>query len=221
MNLGINILLSFILGVLSSILATYIVLKKVRLLPKKSIYYLGSKLLDCDIDYVYDNEEVASDDILLHATNSDEVRVLSNRGNRLTTEERKLSQLISPNQKFCKLSVLIGDPDAEPTKEIAIEFDRLQNTYTNLSYKEDVRRSVNMLRNLQEKYRGRIFVRTHCLPNAFRLLFTDNYLFLSFFSLKGVSASRSRVYRIKKNTFLYDAFDRYFRWAWANYSFDV
>ena len=102
----------------------------------------------------------------------------------------------------------------------AEDFDKNGSTYTKSSYIDEVNLSIKKLQNIANNPTNNTHLYLHTLPETFRLFFTENYLYLSFFN-KGESASKSRVLRIKKDTELFNGFSLYFDWIKTDLSLQV
>lgn len=205
----------FLLRVLASCTASVILFFIARYLRRNIrflFFFLLARLTRCGIRCIYDNEDRAAADILLDAERSRPVRVLSIRGFRLTSEDRPLSKLLRPDTDFQTLEVLLADPRSAALKDRSEDFAHRAATYVvPAQYQEDVVHSLNILYDAKTR-NGKIDIRMHRQPESFRLLFTDEHLYLSFFP-KGKSASLSRVYRIPRNTELYNAFEQHYNWV--------
>jgi len=170
---------------------------------------VNSITLDSGIDMIFENEEKASADILSKCNKSEKISILSIRGNRITSEERKLSEIF--NNKLLKKEIFISKANSKYLEIRANDFDRKGNTYINASYINEVKLSIQKLKNIASNPLNNTELYLHSLPETFRLFFTKEYLYLSFFN-KGESASKSRVFRIKKDTELFNAFSIYLDW---------
>lgn len=147
-----------------------------------------------------------------HANRSKEIKVLSIRGFRLALEERPLSKLLKTDTNFNKIEILISDPDSPFLKKRANDFADSGITYTSASgYKNDNKQVLDKIHDLRKK-NSKIDLYIHTQPESFRLLFTDEYLYLSFFP-KGKTASESRVFKIACYTELYEAFLEHYNWV--------
>jgi len=203
---------AFTMGVVTSICATVICTMLARFGPRRVrtlLFGILSTLLGCNICHIYENEGEAAEDILREAADSTSVRVLSIRGMRLTSEDRPLSKLIRPG--FCKgtVEVMLADRDSVALEARAAGFALDTCTYsTNDRYKQDVIRSLNVLHEVSKK-NPNLSVRTHHEPQSFRIIFTDEHAFLSFFP-KGRSGSTSRVHKIPRKTDLYHALEEHY-----------
>ncbi|HJW86651.1 MAG TPA: hypothetical protein VJ440_08470, partial [Candidatus Brocadiaceae bacterium] len=167
---------------------------------------------DTGVDKVYENEEGAAKDIIEYANLSETVRCISIRGNRFISDDRSLNELLKPPAKYREIRIMIADPDSDACKERSQGFSNSISHETTAEYQEDVKNVINKLERAKQR-NNKIKLKLHCQPEAFRLIITNAYTFLSFYPV-GQSASKSRVFRIKRDTELYIAFEKYFNWAW-------
>jgi hypothetical protein len=216
-----DVMLQFLSGVLASLSAAVIAGIFIRYFPRRHKFLMSfvGRILGCGIECVYKNEDEATGDILKSASTSKQIRVLSIRGFRLTNEERPLNRLLGNEYSYDRLEVMIANPHSAAVTKRAQGFADLARTYAKASlYVDDIVRSLNVLLAASAKNR-RIQVRMHTQCESFRLLLTDDDLYLSFFP-KGKSASKSPVYRIRRGSYLYDAFVAHYDWVRDNLSDD-
>ncbi len=207
---------AFWIGVAASLIATYLAAFFSKYLPHHVQAIIGAvvgRLLGVGINHIYKNEEKASDDMLRDSARSKSIRVLSIRGFRLTSEGRPLSKLLGKDFAYDDLDVMIADPRSPAVVERSRGFTDTALMYPqDQLYAEDVAKSINVLIGAAKANR-RIHLRTHHQCESFRLFITDDSLYLSFFP-KGRSASTSPVYRIARNSLLYNAFAAHYMWMW-------
>src|SRR5579885_5026 len=125
-------MMEFLIGILASFTAAVIFVITSKFLPQRTrvfIFFLFSKLFHCGISYIYENEGKAAKDILFHASRSKNVRVLSIRGFRLTSEDRPLSNLLRTDFNVKKLEVILADPESTAIKERSKDFVDFGATY--------------------------------------------------------------------------------------------
>lgn len=213
--------ISFLLGVAASLLASAIWLVFFsRYLPTHARAWLAkavSSALHYGIDNVYRNEDAAANDILEDAALSKTVKILSIRGFRLTSPERPLSKLLSSENSYDSLEVMVASPSSFGAANRALGFHQSAVTYGDKNlYLHDIIKSINVL-VAASRVNRRIDVRLHDQCESFRLMITDRNLYLSFFP-KGKSASTSPVYKIRRDCLLYDAFLKHYNWIHDEHS---
>lgn len=205
---------AFLVGVASAIMAALLVGIFGQYLPTHIKAWLTtalSRAMHTGIDRVYKDEDHAAKDILADASESRQIRVLSIRGFRLTSDERPLSKLLSRENSYELLEIMISHPNSPAVLKRAHAFSEWALTYGDHSfYVQDVVKSINVLVASSQR-NSRIHVRLHNQCESFRLLITDSNLYLSFFP-KGKPAATSPVYRIRSNTNLYHAFLTHYYW---------
>lgn len=175
---------AFIVGVASAIVATVLIGIFGQYLPMHIKVWLTtalSRAMHTGIDRVYKNEEHAAKDILADASESRQIRILSIRGFRLTSDERPLSKLLSRENSYDLLEIMISPPSSSAALKRAHEFSEWALTYGDrMFYLQDVAKSINVL-VAASRQNSRIHVRLHNQCESFRLLITDSNLYLSFF----------------------------------------
>jgi hypothetical protein len=207
-------IIAFLVGVASAIVGTILVGIFGQYLPIHLKVWLTtalSRALHSGIDRIYKDENSAANDILADASDSRQIRILSIRGFRLTSAERPLSRLLSRDNSYDTLEIMISPPDSPAAMSRAQMFSNSAVTYGDSAfYLQDVAKSINVL-VAASRDNDRIHVRLHDQCESFRLLITDRNLYLSFFP-KGRPAATSPVYRIRNDALLYHAFVTHYSW---------
>lgn len=150
-----------------------------------------------------------------HRSNS--VKVFRARGNSLILDRGNLNFLVRKNEYTGKVDCLLSGEseylDARAT-EVA-NFNDSYKFHDNFKkYKDEV--SVN--RNNAAKLAAwlpNFTLKTHKEPIVFRFILTDDYLFLTFFSV-GKYAKDKPVLMIPKGSEIYSGMTRYFDLVWKN-----
>jgi len=207
--------LSFVLGVASSIVATALVAIGVRYLPRRAQATLAAivaRAMGCGINRIFPNEDTAASDMLAAAGKSRAIRVLSIRGFRITGEDRPLNKLLGRGFDFETFEVMLANPKGRPAAKRAAGFVQKSAGHPKASlYVRDIEKSLSVLKECSRRD-PRIKVRTHSQCESFRLFITDQYIYLSFFP-KGQSASTSPVFRIHSGSLLYDSLVAHYEWV--------
>jgi hypothetical protein len=164
------------------------------------------------IDKIYENEFYAADDIIKYSDKSDYVKCLSIRGKRFVSDDRNTNKLLSKERKYKEIWIMIADSNSDSCKERAKSFVNPITHHSQQEYQDDVEKVIAKIRRISEE-NHKIKLRLHCQPEVFRLIITYDYVFLSFYPV-GVSASKSRVFRVDRYSELYKSLDCYFDWAW-------
>lgn len=211
---------AFYLGVLSSIIASFVFAFSSWIYAtkykKELIIFLG-KLSGTGIEYIYKSDSDANSDMLTAIKRSASVKVFSMRAFRMLKDGAGLKILLQEDCPCGSVDVLLADYDSLSVKKRAEEFLKIDPTYTIERYKEDIRWSVKQVCSNQRN--PNLKLRLHSQPAFIRMLITDDYLFLSFFS-KIETGDNSKVFKITRFSPLYEALYRYFDWIWVQSSID-
>lgn len=210
---------AFILSIIASIIATVIMIAYPKYSPsfiRRIFFKVLLKQFKGGIAYIYDNEDEAAEDILKHANNSLTVKVLGIRGFRLSSPDRKLNGLLSDKMNYEKIQITLSDPASPYAKSRSNDFVKKDFLHVEQTYEADIAHVLNTIHMCKQK-NNRIELKVHEQPESFRLIITEDFLYLSFFP-RGKSASLSRCYKIQNRSELYNAFVVHFNWVYDKMS---
>ncbi|WP_036552241.1 hypothetical protein [Nocardiopsis sp. CNS-639] len=209
---------AFLLGVLSSLLATVLVVvagwfRSGR--PRWWLVGLLSRLTGTGITRLYRQQRFAEADLARDITRAKWVKVLAGRGNVLTRDA--FAPLWSGNS--CTVQVLLPDPGSDQQSWLSRRGEDLGRADLGISppmLAAQVRANTAYLERIR-LHNPAVDLRLFDLPNIFRVIATDRGAYLTFYSRHG-HGRHSLCLHLSPSGALYDAALGLFEFSWANSS---
>lgn len=214
-----DILVNFLLSILSSIIATILVFIGVTLVSKnvrRALTSVASSLLKIDTKFVYTNSQEASLEIKEALARTRNVRIFTGRGNEFQGD------LYSPllkdtGKKGPYTKILLPDPVVHAPLTDWIDYREREIAIFDKAFgKGTLRRQVeNNLVFLQSYVDlGRFEVRKYNLPHIGRIILTDEQLFLQPYQENSHGRYSSVTQYGRGST--YDMYSRFFDMVWED-----
>lgn len=162
----------------------------------------------------YTNFQQCEKDLKKAIGSTKSIRFMAIRGFAMTQETYALFKILEDDYqktKTLEIKVLLADPEAEEALLRAKEFceTSIENTDT---YLLQIKNSINMITDMSALY-PKTSLRLHSEPAIFRVLLTDDWCFVGFYTKK-LKGHTSPVLKISRKGIFFDAFDRYFDKTW-------
>ncbi|MEU8194958.1 hypothetical protein AB0C10_14380 [Microbispora amethystogenes] len=176
---------AFMLGVVSSLLATAITVAGGWLLSVRSRQWpvaLLSRLTGLGVHHVFPHQRQASQDLAAELTRARWVHVLAGRGNELTRDGFAALWQNAGN-RLDNVQVLLPDPDLGPDSWLCrreAEMRRVDLGFSPGMLAEQVRINATYLAEVAS-HRERVSLRFYDLPNLHRVIVTDNVAYLTMY----------------------------------------
>ncbi|MFE1168270.1 hypothetical protein [Nocardiopsis sp. NPDC058789] len=207
---------AFLLGVLSSLLATALVfvggwLRTGR--PRWWLLGLLSRLTGTGITRLYRHQGSSEVDLAQDLARARWVKVLVGRGNVLTRDA--FTPLWSGAPK--PVQVLLPDPDSDPATWLSRRGADLAHTDPGFGpelLRAQVRANTDYMRRVRERSPA-VDLRQFDLPNTFRIIATDSGAYLTFYG-RHEHGRHSPCLHLAASGALYHAALGLFEFAWAN-----
>ncbi|MGQ4269894.1 hypothetical protein [Nocardiopsis changdeensis] len=209
---------AFALGVLSSILATMILLAAGWVRSSRPRWWLVgllSRLTGTGVRRVYRRQRSAEEDIGRDLARARWVKVLSGRGNTLTRDV--FAPLWSGSVGGVEsVQILLPDPDAVPGEWLARRATDLASVdpgFTTELLREQIRANTAYLARVSSGRRG-VELRRFDLPHLYRVIVTDRAAYITFYERHGHGRHSPCLY-VSAPGMLYEAALHFFAVTWA------
>ncbi|WP_067599156.1 hypothetical protein [Nocardiopsis listeri] len=211
-------MVAFVLGVLSSILATMILvlvgwMRSSR--PRWWLVALLARLTGTGVHRVYRRQSSAEKDVARDLARARWVRVLTGRGNTLTRDV--FTPLWSDTTgRVESVRVLLPDPDAVPGEWLALraaELEPIDPGFTPDLLRNQIRANTSYLSSVAKGREG-IELRRFDLPHLYRVIVTDQAAYITFYD-RGRHGRHSPCLYVRAPGVLYEAALHFFSTTWA------
>lgn len=209
---------AFVLGVLSSILATmiFVLVGWVRSSrPRWWLVALLARLTGTGVRRVYHRQESAEKDLAEELTQARWVGVLTGRGNTLTRDV--FAPLWSKTTgRVESVQILLPDPDAVPGEWLtlrAAELEPIDPGITTDLLRDQIRANTSYLASVA-KSREEVELRRFDLPHLYRVVATDRAAYITFYDRRKHGRHSPCLY-VRAPGVLYEAALHFFSITWA------
>lgn len=163
---------------------------------------------------IYSSFNAAKKIIEKGVKSSEKIKFFAIRGFPISQETYALRKAILDSfnpHKNNEFKVMLINPDSRFAEIRAEEFSQvgIENEET---YLQQIKSSINVVVDMKSKYQN-LQLKLHNSPAMFRILIFDDYCLIGFYTKKIIGATSPVLY-IKKTSFLYQAFERYFDIMW-------
>lgn len=200
---------NILLGVLGNICFAILVftLNKLKLINLRK---WTLKVLNIGIDQYYKNREESNKYLFDDNKNTKSIKILTNRGYFFADSYDIGDPSLRDWNPLPHSKVLLINPESEYTLKRYKEIKTVaKNQNWNIEhFKSDIKNSAAKMTGIEN-----LELRFHSEPSVFRLIITDDYLYLSGFPGNDFGKNKP-VYRIPKNTFLFSLINKYFDEIW-------
>lgn len=170
---------------------------------KKWLSRICSKIFKHGVECVYQNQAQAINDIKKDIENSNGIKIFCMRGRSFIQYDQPLSYILE--KRNFEIKYLLADPNSSFVEKRAQEINKIK------SYKGELENNLSDLFAVSGE-KKEVEVRTHRQPAVFRLIILDDSLYLSFFTSD--LGSQLNVFKINKESLIYEGFNRYFKMIW-------
>ncbi|MFE0425048.1 hypothetical protein [Streptomyces sp. NPDC058953] len=211
---------AFTFGVLSSLVASVILLVLGRLRGSRPLWWLAAAVSRCTgtgLGRVYRHQSSAEGDIARDLSRARWIKVLAGRGNVLTREV--FAPLWSGELAPEFVQVLLPDPNARGDSWLdrrSRDVVRFDPGFTPDMLRNQVRANMDYLVRAADG-RGDVELRSFDLPHACRVIATDRAAYLTFYSDSSHGRNSACLYA-RAPGLLYSIAIQQFDTAWANSS---
>jgi len=206
-----NLVLGIIIGILANILFAVILygFNKVKLVP---VQKLLNRFFKIGISRVYKNRKEANKFLYKENNETKSLKILTNRGYFFSSHSKgeESDQAVSLWKNLESAEVLLLNPNSVHTKnryEEIVSFAE-DKAWSLEHFKSDIKNSAYKLKDIPN-----VDVKLHNEPSIFRIVITDDNLYLSGFPSSNYGRDKP-VYKIPKDSFLFDIFLKYFNSIW-------
>ncbi len=214
-----DILVNFLLSILSSIIAAVIIFITAAWLSKnvrRALTSVASTLLKIDVKFVFTNSQEAGQDIKEAFTKTRHVRIFTGRGNEFQGDLYS-SLLKDTGKRGPYTKILLPDPIEHNPQTNWIDYREREIAAFDKAYgKGTLRRQVeNNLAFLKSYlHLGKFEVRKYSLPHIGRIILTDEQLFLQPYE-ENSHGRHSPVTQYGRGS-TYDMYSRFFDMVWED-----
>ncbi|MGW9556906.1 hypothetical protein ACWGSK_20600 [Nocardiopsis sp. NPDC055551] len=209
---------AFVLGVLSSILATMVLMFLGWMRsshPRWWLVTLLARLTGTGVRRVYRHQASAETDVARDLAQARWVGVLTGRGNTLTRDV--FTPLWSDTTgRVESVRVLLPDPDAVPGEWLTMRAEELEPTDPGFApdlLRDQIRANTSYLVSVA-KSRGEVELRRFDLPHLYRVIVTDQAAYITFYD-RGRHGRHSPCLYVRAPGVLYEAARHFFSTTWA------
>lgn len=205
-----------VIGTLTSILGSIILILFTALISKKAKrLFIGifSKLLDIDIDFVYDNKQDSLKEVTNEIKKAKWVKIFTGRGNELQREA--FQEVFNKNNKT---KILLPNDSTDSTNFCFLnQREKELSTFDKSFGGGLLRTQVQAIYAFLNKYLNdeKVEVRKFNVPCIGRIVITDRALIYTPYTHDTYSRD-CKVYLIRRNDPLYENFDRFFDQIWES-----
>jgi hypothetical protein len=209
----------FLLGVLSSIIASIILLLFSLKISKSAKWVLIgflARLTNSDLEFVFKNKKDSAPDLELELERAKSIYIFAGRGNELKRDT--FSSIFSERKENKKvdLKILLPDPEVIEGRPDWIglresEVSKFDSTYGKRDYlRSEISTSIQFVLNHIESERANL--RLYQFPQSHRAILTENYLYFTPY-LSDRHGRGSVVYKFRRGE-MYDYYLRMFNLIW-------
>ena len=209
---------AFVLGVLSSILATMILVFVGWMRsshPRWWLVALFARLAGTGVHRVYRRQASAEKDLAQELARARWVRVLTGRGNTLTRDV--FTPLWSDTSgRVESVRVLLPDPDVVPGEWLTLRAKELESIDPGFApdlLRDQIRANTSYLASVA-KSRGEVELRRFDLPHLYRVIATDRAAYITFYDRRKHGRHSPCLY-VRAPGVLYEAALHFFSTTWA------
>lgn len=211
---------AFLLGVLSSLVASGVVLVLGVLRGSRPLWWfvaLGSWCTGTGLGRVYRHQASAEKDIARELERARWIKVLAGRGNTLTREA--FSPLWSGEFALESVQILLPDPSTRDNSWLdrrAYDVCRFDPGFTPSLLRNQVQTNIDYLEHVSHTQRN-FELRSFNLPNTCRVIATDRAAYITFYSRASHGRSSPCLY-VRAPGLLYSFALQHFDSAWVGSS---
>ena len=209
---------AFVLGVLSSILATMILVFVGWMRsshPRWWLVAIFARLTGTGVHRVYRRQASAEKDLAQELTRARWVRVLTGRGNTLTRDVFTPLWSCSTG-RVESVQVLLPDPDAVPGEWLTLrasELEPIDPGFTTELLRNQIRANTSYLASVAANSRE-VELRRFDLPHLYRVIATDRAAYITFYDRRKHGRHSPCLY-VRAPGALYEAALHFFSTTWA------
>lgn len=163
-------------------------------------------------DKIYENIYDAHEDIAIDIRNSGFLKFFGLRGGTFEKETSKVADAMH-DTKNLEIKLLLSYPYCNEIEERLKRVPDFQAADKREKQWQDIYLKARILKD-ELIMKENATIKFHKLPLIYRLIITQNHLYMSFYENK--NSSKSRLYRFDNGTSFYKGFKRYFSYAWKN-----
>ncbi|MEV0974494.1 hypothetical protein [Microtetraspora glauca] len=210
---------AFVLGVVSSLLATALTFAGGWILSMRSRQWpvaLLSRLTGLGVRRVFSHQHLASQELADELARARWVRVLAGRGNELT-RDGFAAVWEAVGRRLESVQILLPDADLGPDSWLArreAEMRRIDPGFSAGILAEQVRINAAYVGEVAQ-HREHVSLRFYDLPNAHRVIVTDNVAYLTFYR-QNEHGRKSPCIVAQRPGLMYDYALLLFSTAWDN-----
>jgi hypothetical protein len=197
-----EVVLTFVLGVITSLITELILFLVLKFLKSKKLKNLLSKAILHEDYFPFANQKSAIDDIRKKTKESATIRILSIRGLSYIGIDGDFKFVWDDDNK--RIEIIFSDIDNHAINRRSRLFQE-----NNKDYRNEMEHVKNYILEKQVYFQNLSFY-LHQEDLAFRIIILDKYMYLSFFNA-GIRASDSQIYRFERDSEIYKAFKTYYK----------
>jgi len=199
-------MLNFLLGVLSSIAGSLILIVLTRISSKYIFFEFCSRMLGNELLVKFENRESSKKSLQSALNSSSMVYIFAGRGNELRREPFEELFHKRPANRKVDLQILLPNPEQDDIrnnwlKEREAELSSFDSSYKVNTLKTEIIASIQYLKGYFEQ--DKCILGLYSFPHIGRFIVTDDYLFLTPYSNKN-HARDCPVYKFKKGHLYYN-----------------
>lgn len=210
---------SFLINILASVIGGIVLLWAATILSRKARWVLTGvlgRLLNIDIDYVFENKGAARTDLGIELRRTRDVAILASRGNEL--QRGTFASLFHerPQKRQIRVRILLPQTLLEES-----EYDWVRQREAELA-KFDKAHGKGLLRQqieasvlfIQQYIDDSVELRRFNAPHIGRLVITDRFVYYTPYR-SDAHGRDSKVYKFRRSGEMYDNLLRFFEQLWS------
>jgi hypothetical protein len=214
-----NTVFNFLLSILASFIAGIILIWAAALVSQQARWVLTgllSRLLNVDIDYVFNNKYEAQSDIEKELSRTHDVLILTSRGNEL--QRRTFATLFHqrPESRQVSIRILLPKTEIAPSdydwvRQREGELAQFDPAFGKGLLKDQIEGTARFLQ--QHLSNGTVELRRFNHPHIGRVLITDRFLYYTPYR-SDAHGSETEIFKFRRGGGMYDNFRRLFEQLW-------
>lgn len=203
---------SFLLSIVASLVASIlwvVVLNLVSVKFRKLLYGIVDLVLNTDLKYVYNNSNVANQDIVKEMEKSGKIYIYTGRGHFL--QESEYSNVFDKDSTDVRIILPLPDPENKWLKQRAEEMHIINEGFTNETLATDIRGIATFLN--PKVINQKIKLQYSDSQHIGKIIILDNCAFFVPYQ-KDKFGKDTKVYKYKLGAYMYNWLDRYFDALW-------
>lgn len=203
---------TFALGILASLIASILWVIILNIMSKRFrglLYGIIDVILNTDLKYIYNNSDIADNDIVREMQESSKIYIYTGRGQFLQGQE--YANVFDKDSTDVKVILPVPDPNNKWLKQRAHEMNAINKGFTNNTLATDIQSIATFLKPQVDD--NKIQLHYSDSQHIGKIIILDNCAFFVPYQ-KDKFGKATKVYEYKIGAYMYNWLQRYFDALW-------